>query len=158
MVDLATEQCGGTLAGKRVAVLGAAFKPDSDDIRDSPALDTAEAAREAGAVVTVYDPKAMEAAAPAHPDLVYADSVEQACVNANVVLHLTEWKQFRQIDPAALATIVADPTIIDGRNTLDPALWRSAGWNYRARQTNNLKTARTVGLITSYKTAPRPPE
>jgi len=132
MVDLAREQCGGTLVGKRVAVLGAAFKPDSDDIRDSPALDVAQAARTGGAVVTVYDPKAMEAARRVHPDLEYADSVEEACLDADVVLHLTEWKQFRQIDPAKLATIVANPTIIDGRNTLDPALWRSAGWAYRA--------------------------
>ena len=132
MVDLAREQCGGTLLGKRVAVLGAAFKPDSDDIRDSPALDVAQAARTGGAVVTVYDPKAMEAARRVHPDLEYADSVEEACLDADVVLHLTEWNQFRQIDPAKLATIVANPTIIDGRNTLDPALWRSAGWAYRA--------------------------
>ena len=132
MVDLAREQCDGTLLGKRVAVLGAAFKPDSDDIRDSPALDVAQAARTEGAVVTVYDPKAMEAARRVHPDLGYADSVEEACIDADVVLHLTEWKQFRQIDPAALATIVANPTMIDGRNTLDPALWRAAGWSYRA--------------------------
>jgi len=132
MVDLAREQCGGTLAGRRVAVLGAAFKPDSDDIRDSPALDVAQAACLEGAVVTVYDPKAMEAAKRVHPDLGYADSVEDACVEADVVLHLTEWKQFRAINPAKLATTVSNPTIIDGRNVLDPALWRSAGWTYRA--------------------------
>jgi len=132
MVDLAREQCGGTLVGKRVAVLGAAFKPNSDDIRDSPALDIAEAARTAGAVVTVHDPKAMEAARRVHPDLEYAQSVEEACADADVVLHLTEWKQFRQIDPAKLATLVATPTIIDGRNALDPTLWRAAGWTYRA--------------------------
>jgi len=132
MVDLAREQCGGTLVGKRVAVLGAAFKPDSDDIRDSPALDVAEAARGEGAAVTVHDPKAMDAARAVHPDLEYADSVEQACIDADVVLHLTEWKQFRDIDVAELAAVVASPTIIDGRNTLDPALWRSAGWTYRA--------------------------
>jgi UDPglucose 6-dehydrogenase len=131
-VDLAREQCGGTLIGKRVAVLGAAFKPDSDDIRDSPALDVAEAARKAGAVVTVYDPKAMEAAKRVYPDLGYADTIEEACIDADVLLHLTEWKQFREIDPAKLAMVVAIPTIIDGRNTLDPTLWRSAGWTYRA--------------------------
>ena len=132
MVELAREQCGGTLDAKRVAILGAAFKPDSDDIRDSPALDVAEAARQTGAVVTVHDPKAMEAAYKVHPELHYAETVEDACLNADVVLHLTEWKQFRQIDPARLATIVANPTIIDGRNALDPALWRRAGWVYRA--------------------------
>ena len=110
MVDLAREQCGGTLIGKRVAVLGAAFKPDSDDIRDSPALDVAEAARKAGAVVTVHDPKAMEAAKRVHPHLEYADTVEDACLDADVVLHLTEWKQFREIDPAKLAAVVANPS------------------------------------------------
>jgi UDPglucose 6-dehydrogenase len=138
MVDLAREQCGGNLEGSLVAVLGAAFKPDSDDIRDSPALDIAQAARKEGAVVTVYDPKAMETARRVHPDLGYADSVEEACLHADVVLHLTEWKQFREIDPAKLATIVATPAIIDGRNTLDPALWRSAGWSYRALGRPNL--------------------
>ena len=132
MVDLAREQCGGTLAGKRVAVLGAAFKPDSDDIRDSPALDVAQAARREGAVVTVHDPKAMPAARGVHPELEYADTVDAACVDADVVLHLTEWKQFREIDPATLAKIVTSRAIIDGRNTLDPDLWRSAGWTYRA--------------------------
>jgi UDPglucose 6-dehydrogenase len=132
MVDLAREECSGDLTGRRVAVLGAAFKPDSDDIRDSPALDIALAAHKEGALVTVYDPKAMEAAQRAFPDLGYADSIEEACSNADVVLHLTEWKQFRQIDPAKLATIVANPAVIDGRNTLDPALWRTAGWTYRA--------------------------
>jgi UDPglucose 6-dehydrogenase len=111
MVDLAREQCGGTFVGKRVAVLGAAFKPDSDDIRDSPALDVAEAARKAGAVVTVHDPKAMEEAKQVHPDLEYAATVEDACIDADVVLHLTEWKQFREIDSAKLAALVANPTI-----------------------------------------------
>jgi UDPglucose 6-dehydrogenase len=132
MVDLAREQCGGTLIGKRVAVLGAAFKPDSDDIRDSPALDIARAASAEGAVVTVFDPKAMKAAQRAFPDLGYAESVEEACLDADAVLHLTEWSQFREIDPSKLAVVVANRTIIDGRNTLDPALWRSAGWAYRA--------------------------
>jgi UDPglucose 6-dehydrogenase len=132
MVDLARQQCSGTLIGKRVAVLGAAFKPDSDDIRDSPALDVAEALRKAGAVVTVYDPKAMDAARRVHPALDYADTVEGACLDADVVLHLTEWKQFREIDPAKLASVVANPTIIDGRNALDPVLWRKADWTFRA--------------------------
>jgi UDPglucose 6-dehydrogenase len=132
MVDLAREQCGGTLIGKRVAVLGAAFKPDSDDIRDSPALDVAEAARKAGAVVTVHDPKAIEAAKRVHPHLAYAETVEEACIDADVVLHLTEWKQFREIDPAKLAALVANPSIIDGRNALDPSAWSKAGWTYRA--------------------------
>ena len=120
LVDLAREQCGGTLIGKRVAVLGAAFKPDSDDIRDSPALDIAEAARRGGALVTCFDPKAMGKARIVHPELSYAESVEDACRDADVVLHLTEWEQFREIDPALLKSVVSVPSIVDGRNTLDP--------------------------------------
>jgi UDPglucose 6-dehydrogenase len=131
-VDLAREQCGGTLVGKRVAVLGAAFTPDSDDIRDSPALEIAQAVHKEGALVTVHDPKVMEAAQRVHPDLEYADSVEEACLHADVVLHLTAWKQFSEIDPAKLAVVVANPTIVDGRNTLNSELWSSAGWSYRS--------------------------
>ena len=132
MVDLAREQCGGTLIGKRVAVLGAAFKPDSDDIRDSPALDVAHAAHLAGATVTVHDPKALPAARRVHPDLSYSDAIEDACRDADVVLHLTEWRAYREIDPASLATVVTRQTIIDGGNALDPIRWRDAGWTYRA--------------------------
>ena len=132
MVDLAREQCGGTLNGKRVAILGAAFKPDSDDIRDSPALDVAHAARLEGATVTVHDPKALPGARRSHPDLNYADAIEDACIDADVVLHLTKWQVYREIDPARLAGVVARQHIIDGRNALDPVLWRQAGWTYRA--------------------------
>jgi UDPglucose 6-dehydrogenase len=132
IITLARAALGGDLAGKRIAVLGAAFKPNSDDIRDSPALDVAAAAFKAGAVVTVYDPKAMDAAKRVHPELDYADTVEGACLDADVVLHLTEWKQFREIDPAKLASVVANPAIIDGRNALDPTLWREADWTFRA--------------------------
>jgi UDPglucose 6-dehydrogenase len=132
MVDLAREQCGGTLIGKKVAVLGAAFKPNSDDIRDSPALDVARAAHLSGATVTVHDPKALPVARRVHPDLTYADTIDEACADADVVLHLTEWADYREIDPAALATVVASPHVIDGRNALDPDRWRAAGWTYRA--------------------------
>ena len=132
MVDLARAECGGTLIGKRVAVLGAAFKPNSDDVRDSPALDIAQASRAAGARVTVHDPKAMPNAASTRPDLDYADTAEEACADADVVLHLTAWQEYQDIDPTALKAIVAQPTIIDGRNALDPDAWRSAGWTYRA--------------------------
>ena len=82
--------------------------------------------------MTVYDPKAIETAKRVHPDLEYAETVEDACIDADVVLHLTEWKQFRELDPAKLAALVTNPTIIDGRNALDPTLWRKAGWTYRA--------------------------
>jgi len=132
MVDLAREQCGGTFAGRKVGVLGAAFKPNSDDIRDSPALDVADAIRREGATVTVYDPEANANAARRFPDLSYAESAVAACAGANVVLHLTEWIEFREMAPAALSAVVADRHIVDGRNALDPARWRDAGWSYRA--------------------------
>ena len=132
MVDLAREQCGGTLTGKRVAVLGAAFKPDSDDIRDSPALDIARAARLEGAAVTVHDPKALPVARRVHPDLTYSDGIEDACRGADVILHLTEWQVYREIDPAELGKVVSRRNVIDGRNALDPILWRAAGWTFRA--------------------------
>lgn len=132
MVDLAREACGGTLIGKRVAVLGAAFKPNSDDVRDSPALDVAQAARAAGARVTVHDPKAIPAARATRPDLDYSDSIEDTCAGADVVLHLTEWQAYRDLDPAELKLVVAAPVVIDGRNRLDPDRWRAAGWAYRA--------------------------
>ncbi len=132
MVDLAREECGGTVIGKRIAVLGAAFKPDSDDVRDSPALDIAHALHADRAVVTVHDPKAIPVARMARPELGYADTVQEACQGADVVLHLTEWQLYRDLDPAALAPLVAHTTVIDGRNALDPVRWRAAGWTYRA--------------------------
>jgi len=132
MVDLAREQCDGSFAGHKVAVLGAAFKPNSDDIRDSPALDVAEAIRGEGATVTVYDPEAMANAQRRYPSLTYAPSAAAACADADVVLHLTEWAEFREMAPSALSGVVAKRRIVDGRNALDPARWRDAGWSYRA--------------------------
>jgi UDPglucose 6-dehydrogenase len=132
MVDLARELCDGNLAGKRVAVLGAAFKPNTDDIRDSPALDVALSAQQAGAAVRVYDPHAMDNARIDYPTLAYAESAMQAAQDADVVLHLTEWMEFREIDPAVFAEVVAQPRIVDGRNALDRERWRKAGWTYRA--------------------------
>ena len=132
MVELAREQCGGALLGRRIAVLGAAFKPDSDDVRDSPALNVAGQLQLQGAQVTVYDPKAMDNARKMFPALNYADSVEEAVTGAHVVLHLTEWQEFRAMDPDKLGAVVAERRILDGRNVLDPQLWRDAGWTYRA--------------------------
>lgn len=132
MVELAKEQCDGAFDGKRVGVLGAAFKPNSDDIRDSPALEVADTIRRAGAAVTVYDPEAMPNAAVRYPELSYADSAFAACEGADVVLHLTEWREFRDLDPAALGAVVRRRRIVDGRNALDPERWRAAGWTYRA--------------------------
>ncbi len=132
MVDLARDQCGGSFLGHRIAVLGAAFKPDSDDIRDSPALNVAAQIRLQGGHVTVHDPRALDNARKVWPDLAYADSVDDACLGASVVLHLTEWSVYREIDPVALGEVVAERRLVDGRNALDPVAWRAAGWTYRA--------------------------
>ncbi|ASR56441.1 UDP-glucose/GDP-mannose dehydrogenase family protein [Cellulomonas sp. PSBB021] len=132
MVELAREVCEGTLVGKRVAVLGATFKPNSDDIRDSPALAVADMLDKAGAHVVVTDPQGIENARAARPDLHYADDVLDAVRDADVVLLGTEWAQYRELDPDALAGVVAGRHILDGRNVLDPARWRAAGWTYRA--------------------------
>ncbi|GHF10902.1 MULTISPECIES: UDP-glucose dehydrogenase family protein [Streptomyces] len=132
MVELARETVGGSFLGQRVAVLGASFKPDSDDVRDSPALNVAGQIHLQGGQVTVYDPKGMENARRVFPTLTYAPSAPEACRGAHVVLHLTEWGEFRELDPAALAEVVAEPRILDGRNALDAAVWRAAGWTYRA--------------------------
>lgn len=131
MVELAREVCGGSLLGARVAILGAAFKPDSDDVRDSPALDVAGRIQLQGAQVTVYDPKAMENSRRLFPTLEYAESALEACRDADAVLLLTEWAEFVRLDPAAARTVVRKPTIIDGRMCLDESAWVSAGWTYR---------------------------
>src|SRR3954454_16630792 len=132
MVDLAREALDDSLTGRRVAVLGAAFKPNSDDIRDSPALDVASRIAVGGAVVTVYDPAALDNARRDYPDLRYATSAQEAARDADVVLHLTEWREFRDMDPEVLAQVVRRRYIVDGRNALDPDRWRAAGWHYRA--------------------------
>jgi UDPglucose 6-dehydrogenase len=132
MVDLAREVCGGTLAGMRVAVLGAAFKPNSDDIRDSPALDVAASVQRGGAAVRLYDPQAMDNARVLFPTLSYVGSAVEAAADADVVLHLTEWAEFRQMHPSVLAGVVRQRRILDGRNALDRDLWRGEGWAYRA--------------------------
>ena len=132
MVELAREAVGGGFLGKRVAVLGAAFKPDSDDVRDSPALNVAGQIHLQGGQVTVFDPKAMDNARRVFPTLGYAESAHEAVRGADVVLHLTEWRAFRELDPAELGTVVARRVLLDGRNALDPAVWRAAGWTYRA--------------------------
>ena len=132
MVEIAREVAGGSFGGMRVAVLGAAFKPDSDDVRDSPALDVAATMQRQGAAVCVYDPQAMGNARVKHPELGYRPSAVAAARGADLVLHLTEWTEFRQMDPRVLSAVVAGRHIVDGRNALDPARWREAGWTYRA--------------------------
>ena len=132
MVDLAREVLEGSFAGARVAALGAAFKPDSDDIRDSPALDVATSIARSGGLVTVYDPQAVANARVSYPELDYAESTADALRGADLVLLLTEWREFRDLDPAEIKARVATPRLVDGRNILDPVAWRAAGWTYRA--------------------------
>jgi UDPglucose 6-dehydrogenase len=133
MVELARELTGGSFSGGvKVGVLGAAFKPNSDDVRDSPALDVSKAIHLQGAEVRVYDPQANGTAARIHPELTYCDSAVEAVKGAHIVLHLTEWREFRDMDPAELSGVVALKRIVDGRNALDADAWRAAGWVYRA--------------------------
>lgn len=128
MVELASAACGGSLLGANIAVLGAAFKPESDDVRDSPALNVAGQLQLNGAAVNVYDPKALDNAQRLFPTLNYAVSVEEACERADAVLVLTEWRQFVDMDPDGLADRVRARVIVDGRNCLDVARWQQAGW------------------------------
>jgi UDPglucose 6-dehydrogenase len=132
VVDMAGELLGGCVADKRVAVLGAAFKPDSDDVRDSPALNVAAALQSRGARVRIHDPEAIDNARCVFPALDYTSDLEKALEDAALVLHLTEWPQYRQLDPVRLLDLVGTPTILDGRNALDVDLWRGAGWTIRA--------------------------
>jgi UDPglucose 6-dehydrogenase len=132
VVELAREAAEGALAGHHVAVLGLSFKPGSDDVRDSPSLHVCDQLRREGAIVTVHDPVAMDNAARIYPDLRYAASASEAATAAETLLHLTEWPDYRIIDPTMLARVVARPYMIDARCSLDAELWRSAGWSFRS--------------------------
>jgi UDPglucose 6-dehydrogenase len=131
VADLTREAVGGTLSGQHVAVLGIAFKPGSDDVRDSPSLAVCDQLAREGAIVRVHDPVATGNAARVRPELRYAETVTQAAADADIVLHLTEWPDYRAIDPAALGQVVARRNIIDARCALDGQFWRSAGWTVR---------------------------
>jgi UDPglucose 6-dehydrogenase len=137
IIELVRKDLADDLRGKKVAILGAAFKPDSDDVRDSPALDIAAQIQAAGAVVTVHDPKAIANAQKRFPALNFADDVNATLKDSEIVLHLTEWKIYREIDPVKVKSIVKNPIIIDGRNALDRDLWQSAGWKFRALGRSN---------------------
>jgi len=132
VIDVVRGILGDDLQGKRIAVLGVAFKPESDDIRDSPSLEIASQLLGAGASVTVHDPKAMENAKVRFPALSYANSAKECITAADLVLHLTEWAEYRAIDPAEFATVVNSPIIFDGRNALDRQAWVRAGWKYHS--------------------------
>jgi UDPglucose 6-dehydrogenase len=131
-VDLARDMIGGSFASQNVAVLGAAFKPNTDDVRDSPALDVAEAIRSEGAQVRVHDPRATDNARLKMPELDYCDEPEKACEGADLVLHLTEWAEYRELDPSRLRSVVRTARVLDGRNVLAADVWRAAGWTVRS--------------------------
>jgi len=132
VIELVRRDLSENLAGKKIAVLGAAFKPDSDDVRDSPALDIAAQIAAAGAIVTIHDPKAIAPAKKRFPALGFSEDIEGALKDADLVLHLTEWQVYRELDPEKMAKLVANPIIIDGRNALDREAWIAAGWKFRA--------------------------
>jgi len=132
VIELVRKDLSDNLVGKKIAVLGAAFKPDSDDVRDSPALDIAAQIAATGAIVTIHDPKAIEPAKKRFPALGFSEDIEGALNGADLVLHLTEWKIYRELDPAKMAKLVSNPIIIDGRNALDREAWIAAGWKFRA--------------------------
>jgi len=131
-VELIREELGGRLAGRTVAVLGAAFKPGSDDVRDSPALDVGAKLHAAGAHVRVHDPQALAAAARVCPQLHYVESASAACAGADAVLLATEWDQYRALDPVDVARVATGRVVVDARHALDAQSWRAAGWRYRA--------------------------
>lgn len=132
MIELVRSDLGEDLRGRKIAILGAAFKPESDDVRDSPALDIAAQLHGAGAVVAIHDPKAIENAKSRFPSLSFSEDVADVLGGAEMLLHLTEWREYRDLDPTATRNLVAAPNIIDGRNALDRARWIEAGWNFRA--------------------------
>ncbi len=130
-VALARELVGGRFVGRRVAMLGAAFKPDSDDVRDSPALDIAAAIYTAGGDVVVHDPQAIANARAAYPPMAYAETIAEALTGADLVVLGTEWRDYTELDPFDVVHLPATPMILDGRNALDVTRWRQAGWTYR---------------------------
>jgi UDPglucose 6-dehydrogenase len=132
MIELVRSDLGEDLRGKKIAILGAAFKPESDDVRDSPALDIAAQLHGAGAEVRVHDPKAIENAKLRFPALSFEEQVDRCVLDAEIILHLTEWRDYREIDPIAIKSRVKAANIIDGRNALDRKRWIEAGWKFRA--------------------------
>jgi len=131
-VSTAATLLGGNFLGMNVAVLGAAFKPDSDDVRDSPALNVAAAMHLKGASVRVHDPKAIENARARFPTLTYCASLADACGQADLVVLATEWQEYRDLDPISFKSIVREPLLLDTRNAVDHEYWAAAGWRVHA--------------------------
>jgi UDPglucose 6-dehydrogenase len=131
VVSVAAQMLGGDFLSTNIAVLGAAFKPNSDDVRDSPALNVAAAMHLKGSSVRVHDPKAVANARQRFPTLTYCDSADEACEKADLIVLATEWDEYRQLDPVALCAKVRAPRLLDARNVLDLSYWASAGWTVR---------------------------
>ena len=132
VVAVANGLLGGNFLSKNIAVLGAAFKPNSDDVRDSPALNVAAAMHLKGAAVRVHDPEAIPNARRQFPTLTYCHDVQDACGNTDLIVLATEWDEYRNIDPHRLRTIVREPRLLDARNALDYDYWSDAGWKVYA--------------------------
>ena len=132
VIELALNAFDGDVTGRKVAVLGLAFKPDSDDVRDAPALDVAYRLHDLGADVRATDPEAIGTARRVHPELNYVAEIDDALDGAELVIVATEWRNFRELDAAASASRVARPHMIDARNCLEPATWRAAGWTFQS--------------------------
>lgn len=132
VIEVVHRLLGNDLSGSKIAVLGAAFKPESDDVRDSPALDIASQLHGTGAKVTVHDPKAIENARRRFPQLSFADEIIDCLDGADIVLHLTEWREYRELKPFDLINLVKNPLILDGRNALNREEWIRAGWSFHA--------------------------
>lgn len=132
VIDVVRADLSDDLTQYKIAVLGATFKPDSDDVRDSPALDIAAQLQAAGAHVVVHDPKGIEPARKRFPNLDFAEKVVDCVKGADAILHLTEWKEYRELDPSVIGQLVKSKFLIDGRNALDREKWRSAGWRFHA--------------------------
>ena len=145
-VDLAARMCGGSVSGRTIAVLGASFKPDTDDIRDSPALDVADRLAAAGAHVTVTDPKAVNNAWRRYPRLRFEKSTARALEDAELVLLLTEWDEYRRLSPGDAGTLVRRRMVLDARNVLDAAAWRNAGWTVRGLGSSPASVHQETGL------------
>jgi UDPglucose 6-dehydrogenase len=131
VVDLTLSSLARPVHQAKVAVLGLSFKPHSDDVRDSPALDVAVQLRGLGAEVVAIDPQAIANARARHPQLTYSDSLEDTLRGADAVVHVTEWPEYRALDPVWAGSLVRTRLVIDGRNSYDSAVWRAAGWVYK---------------------------
>lgn len=144
VVSLVGSVLGGDFLGRQITVLGAAFKPNSDDVRDSPALNVAASMHLRGASVRVHDPQAIENAKKLFPTLTYCDDIEDACRYADVIVHATEWAEYKNIDPAKLLLMVRKPVLIDARNALDHNFWSESGWKVYALGRGNLNNRAVI--------------